>query len=79
MNNDTGGPAFPCLPPLGPDGTAAAGYPYVCGGMTLRDYFAANTLAGLSAAPAFTDSTWDVLAGMAYDAADHMLKAREAS
>lgn len=39
---DTGGPAFPVLPPLGPDGTSAVGYPYVSGGMTLRDWFATH-------------------------------------
>lgn len=42
MAADNGGPAFPVLPPLGPDGTGAVGYPYAWGGMTLRDYFVAH-------------------------------------
>ena len=48
---DNGGPAFPMLPPLGPDGTAAVGYPYVSEGMTLRDYFVAKAMQGLLAHP----------------------------
>ena len=80
---DNGGPAFPMLPPLGPDGTAAVGYPYVSEGMTLRDYFAAK------AAPALLElcqrdahdgeDYTSYCAGLAYKMADAMLKARAAS
>jgi hypothetical protein len=46
-------------------------------GMTLRDYFAAQALAGLCAySPGFADA-WG--AQKAYEAADGMLKAREAN
>ena len=73
MSNDTSGPAFPCLPPLGPDGTAAAGYPYVCGGMTLRDYFAAKAMQMF-----VEDLDPSQAANMSYMYADAMIKAREA-
>ena len=45
-NDNNGGPAFPVLPPLGPDDTAAVGYPYVSEGMSLRDYLAAKADVG---------------------------------
>jgi hypothetical protein len=81
---DDGGPAFPCLPPLGPDGLAAAGYPYVAAGMSLRDYFAAKAMQAL-----ITGRSWAHLEGHgpgyimeswatgAYQLADEMLKARK--
>lgn len=49
MSADNGGPAFPVLPPVGPDGTSAVGYPYVTPDISIRDYFAAKALAALIA------------------------------
>lgn len=43
MSKNTGGPAFPVIPPLTADGSAS-GYPYPGEGMTLRDYFAAKAM-----------------------------------
>ena len=78
-----GGSAFPLLPPLGPDGTSAVGYPYVSAGMTLRDYFAAKALAGMLANPQgdYSPLTKSAVLGYAADAyacADAMLNARDA-
>ena len=66
-----GGPAFPTLfiePNYG------SGY----AGMTLRDYFAAAALQGLLASPAEAEFGVSHFATAAYEAADAMLKAREA-
>lgn len=41
---NTGGPAFPVLPPCDMEGASASGYPYPDAGMTLRDYFAAKAM-----------------------------------
>ena len=64
---ETGGPAFPV-------GSGDMRDPM---GMTLRDYFAGQALAGM----ACTDYAWSIssekLAGYAYDAADAMLAARK--
>lgn len=78
-----GGSAFPLLPPLGPDGTSAVGYPYVSAGITLRDYFAAKALAGMLAHSQSDYSPLDRssarrYAADAYACADAMLNAREA-
>lgn len=73
-----GGSAFPLLPPLGPDGTSAVGYPYVSAGMTLRDYFAAKALAGMLACPIQPQSGPEMYARDAYACADAMFNARDA-
>ena len=67
-------PAFPCLPPLGPDGTSAAGYPFVSSGISIRDYFAAKALQGMLACPVQPQSGPDMYARDAYALADAMLK-----
>jgi hypothetical protein len=46
-------------------------------GMTLRDYFAGQALAGISANPEFADHLWDLTAKNAFAAADAMLAERE--
>lgn len=75
---DDGGPAFPCGlaataspngDPILYDSADRAG-----GGMSLRDYFAGQALAGL--AP--QDSSWARIAKGCYIAADAMLAARKA-
>lgn len=66
MKND-GGPAFPI-----PD----AGYG-LASGMSLRDYIAAQVLAAMTVNG--TGAEWEDDAVAAYNAADAMLKAREAS
>ena len=86
-NINNGGPAFPCLPPLAPDGFPAAGHPYPSDGMTLRDYFAAKAMPAIYAdamkeqakgSELFSHPDWRVgLALDAYAMADAMLKARE--
>ena len=45
-------------------------------GMTLRDYFAAKAMQGLLASS--RDLSWRELGALSYDAADAMMKAREA-
>ena len=76
-----GGPAFPVhsvsWKEKGEDCVAIGTH-----GMTLRDYFAAQVLAGLcvpgSEDGPITDWDFDLIAPVAWKAADAMLKAREA-
>ncbi len=68
-NITTGGPAFPTRTGVTPYNT----------GMTLRDYFAAKCMQGLSALPPDFDNdrdTLEMVAKIAYEQADAMLKAR---
>jgi len=75
MTTETGGPAFPQF-------VLSNGGAYIEGGMTLRDYFAAQVAVGTMSdywngdrmkAPTFNDIAQD-----AYALADAMLKARQA-
>ena len=68
----TGGPAFP---QHGFD-TVAERFTSQ-GGMTLRDYFAAQAVQGLLASPVQPQSGADMYAQDAYVIADAMLEARE--
>jgi hypothetical protein len=62
-----GGPAFPHIPTHGS-----------VDGMTLRDYFAGQALAGLSADPSATDNTSQFdMAKWCYQMADAMLLVRQ--
>jgi hypothetical protein len=82
MNNkDTGGPAFPVHPDMAaqlgcvPSSSDA--------GMSLRDYFAAKAMQGgidlvpHMATPKVDKTMPQIIAEMAYEYADAMLKARE--
>lgn len=73
-NAFNGGPAFP-LPVADQEccGRFESGY----GGMSLRDYFAAQWLKGYMANPNTPDMTTDKVAQYAYLMADAMLKERE--
>ncbi|SUD77842.1 hypothetical protein [Pseudomonas putida] len=72
MSKDTSGPAFPVTLP---GGESYQGHlPH--DGMTIRDYFAAKALQGMSANPYFDDYDFDTVAEMAYAQADEMLAAR---
>ena len=77
---DNGGPAFPVLPPVGPDGTSAVGYPYVTPGISIRDYFAAKAMQGMYASDTpdwcISDDDCHKRAASAYRMADAMLKER---
>jgi hypothetical protein len=79
-----GGPAFPVLPPLGPDGTSAVGYPYVASGLSVRDYFAAKAMPQVLVQCASDtrnpgESIEDYFARRAYLLADAMLRAKDAA
>jgi hypothetical protein len=81
---NTGGSAFPCLPPQDTAAGSAVGYPFPESGMTLRDYFAAKALQGLLAHPEcdftpMTAAAQEQAAADAYGMADAMLAAREAA
>ena len=73
---DDGGPAFPVIPPLGPDGTSAVGYPFVGGGMSLRDYFACQAMPVIYGQ---TSKGFAHIGKLAYELADAMLAARGAA
>jgi len=64
-----GGPAFPCSDLVTANGDVQPG----CNGMTLRDWFAGQALAGLVTMPIPTPSAVD----LAFYAADCMIVARE--
>ena len=67
-----GGPAYPCHTNPLPGRLANAPQ-----GMTLRDYFAGQALAGILTQDAAPSVAASVFAGMAYEMADCMIKARE--
>ena len=72
----TGGPAFPT------DNGMEGGMWSGSSGMTLRDYFAAKAMLGIIADPHHDTGDmggYDNIANFAYNIADAMLKAREAS
>lgn len=74
MTEDTGGPAFPC------DLTAYDDEVRIqYQGMTLRDYFAAKAMQGAMSGCAARGEVimYSDLAGVSYEMADAMLKARE--
>ena len=72
MSSDNGGQAFP---------RAEGEYSSPKDGMTLRDYFAGQALAGLMAAPdeslPVTNLNQPTLASLAYSHADDMLAERD--
>ena len=82
MAKNDGGPAFPCEVQ---DGETAHGTPKwePCAGMTLRDYFAGQALAGMLANTHYKldlsleSGVDDSFSARAYRVADAMLAARE--
>lgn len=66
MTNSNGGPAFP---------VAGSEHNYPIEGMTLRDFFAAKAMQAMIAA----HEPQGAIPGWAYEMADEMLLAREAS
>ena len=72
MTKDNGGPAFPVFPETG------AGHAVAHQGLSLRDYFAAQVIAGVLAHGIPTDaSDRKFVADHAYLFADAMLEARK--
>lgn len=80
MTKDDGGPAFPAQPVMHwPDGVASL--THQCG-MSMRDYFAGQVLAGWTETYhrlAYEDDQYgpDRIAAVAYQIADAMLEVRE--
>ena len=70
MSKENGGPAFPLCVEVGEN-------IHLNLGMTLRDYFAAKVVGGLNANPLTENWTSELVATVAYQQADAMLKARE--
>lgn len=78
MSNKTGGRAFPCDSIVERDEVGHLhGFEVSSGGMTLRDYFAAKAMQGILVNGYF--DKFDSVASDAYQLADAMLLAREAS
>jgi len=80
-NINNGGSAFPVIPPTEMCGDRtfnASGYPYPEAGMSLRDWFAGQALAGWLASfgPDDGDPVAMGVARLAFELADAMLKAR---
>lgn len=76
---DNGGPAFPQTQALdleGPNGLVS-GSDVGEGGMTLRDYFAARSIAGINPGKLYGDDAIQSIAEQSYKLADAMLKARQ--
>lgn len=81
MNPDSlpnGGPAFPCDPFIASKPGHESVAKRLAEGMTMRDYFASKALQGLCGSKAYAEAPYEVIAREAYQAADEMLKAREA-
>lgn len=80
MTND-GGSAFPICPPVDETGRSAVGYPFPEMGMRLRDWFAGQIAAGMAAHSGTAGISFGPhdIAGRAYQVADALLKAREAT
>lgn len=74
MTTNDGGPAFPSSVTFKDGGDQVTYEP----GMSLRDWFAGHVMAGALADPSFDVPAEDV-ASLAYEVADAMLSAREAS
>ena len=74
INN--GGPAFPVPPPVAETDGVMMLWRHAEGGMSLRDYFAGQALAGMQASVAANWTTIE-FAQQAYKMADAMLTARE--
>jgi hypothetical protein len=63
--------------PIFLDIRAAAEFNVTDYGMTLRDYFAGQALAGIMAAPSTTEATTDEIAYLSYKIADAIIVERE--
>ena len=74
MTDKTGGPAFPSEQGECQDGTWNQTYN---SGMSLRDYFAGQALAGICSDNEATDVEW--IARWCWKVADEMIRAREES
>jgi hypothetical protein len=75
---EDGGPAYPVVIAKKFDGrTGVAIEQDFYRGMTLRDYFAGQALAGMATSAGFQGAPWDKLAADAYEAANAMLTARQ--
>ena len=70
-HKNLGGPAFPAHTPINPTGDAMR----INHGMTLRDYFAGQALAGITTN--YQEMTEDLTAQYAYGYADAMLAERD--
>lgn len=75
MSNKTGGPAFPQSGVCTPEINSWDSEDFGGRGLTVRDYFAAKALQAI-AAPCHSP---ELFANRAYEIADAMLRAREAS
>jgi hypothetical protein len=74
MRPVNGGPAFPATRIISINGTIAG--EAVLDGMTLRDWFAGQALAGMLANSSYDEETFETTAEMSYMQADAMLAAR---
>lgn len=73
MSTNHGGPAFPSTVEAGEDRFGNKSHVFYRG-MTLRDYFAGQALAGRNVQRAY--KTWEDMAADCYEIADAMIAAR---
>ncbi len=76
IDKDKGGPAFP-QPAVDTENGVISSADFGESGMTLRDYFAAQSITGINPGKLYGDDSIRSHAEMAYKLADAMLKARE--
>lgn len=86
MSANNGGPAFPMADPFAFSPATEREAKAMAHGMALRDYFAAKAMQGLfdfwvavNSKTTINDPDAKIIAEMAYEYADAMLKAREQS
>lgn len=70
---ETGGSAFPILPPVDSDGRAPTDYPFPDSGMTLRQWYAGKVVSGLVVSDPATNLDPTQLAKFAFAVADAMI------
>ena len=76
MSKNDGGSAFPCPIAMNAIGNMTLSNEYACGGMTLRDYFAAKAMQNMITEKVIELENLHKIPPLAYELADAMLAER---